>query len=162
MELFKRRFPHRIHFIGCLLTFTPSCILFYNGVSSFNLKQWVLLTHIHQLLQFVPFCELVYSQPGESQIGWHPNFLKTEECSSMRENCKRYFNCFSWKALSPIWAHELTKSRRKAWHPASVFDSVFALSHSPCSHLGIQEGQDWSITSLQGGLEENAPFPSRE
>jgi hypothetical protein len=45
------------------------------------------------------------------------------------------------------WAHELTESRMKGRHPASIMYLSFALSHSLlqsfCSHLGIQEGQDW-------------------
>jgi hypothetical protein len=35
------------------------------------------------------------------------------------------------------WAHELTKSRRKAWHLSLHFVSVFALNHSVCSHLAV-------------------------
>jgi hypothetical protein len=57
----------------------------------------------------------------------------------------------SFCSLGPETARRMIKSRRKAWHPCLHFESIFALSYSllqsPCSHLGIQEGQDGWITS---------------
>jgi hypothetical protein len=38
-----------------------------------------------------------------------------------------------------------------------MFASDFFLSHSPCSHQRIQEGQDWWIMHLHGEMEKTSP-----
>jgi hypothetical protein len=52
---------------------------------------------------------------------------------SMEKNRKHSSNCFCWKAWTRYPAHKLNKCRKNM---ASLpFESVFALSHSLCSHL---------------------------
>jgi hypothetical protein len=73
--------------------------------------------------------------------------------------CNRFLQAdFCEKNWFLTWAHQFTESRRKTGQPSLHFTSVsFALSHSLLQLLGIQEGLDWWMTSVQQEMKETSP-----